>query len=86
MKTPPPMGGCTGWFCGRVVQWVNGWGQVILLSYIEINLDLIKIKSNSVCKIYDLLRHPHLWVGVWVLWVGSGQMTNLIKLELINRI
>ena len=29
----------------------------------------------------DLLRHPHLWVGEWV---GSGQMTNLIKLELID--
>ena len=30
---------------------------------------------------YDLLRHPHLWVGEWV---GSGQMTNFIKLELID--
>ena len=25
------------------------------------------------------------WVGGWVgQWVGSGQMTNLIKFELIN--
>ena len=30
---------------------------------------------------YDLLRHPHVWVGEWV---GSGQMTNFIKLELID--
>ena len=23
-------------------------------------------------KIYDLLRHPHLWVGVWVVgWMGG---------------
>ena len=29
----------------------------------------------------DLLRHSYLWVGEWV---GSGQMTNFIKLELIN--
>ena len=35
-------------------------------------------------KIYDLLRHLHLWVGVWVKRWGVGQMTNLIKLELIN--
>ena len=26
---PPPMG---GWLGGCVVQWVNGWGQVILLN------------------------------------------------------
>ena len=35
-------------------------------------------------KIYDLLRHLHLWVGVWVNGLELGQMTNLIKLELIN--
>ena len=49
---------------GWVVQWVNGWGQVMLLN-ININLDLIKIIKFCL-KIYDLLRHPHLWVGVWV--------------------
>ena len=52
-----------------------------------INLDLIEIIQFCL-KIYDLLRHPHLWVGVWIngvgQWVGSGQMTNLIKFELIN--
>ena len=46
----------------------------------RINLDLIEIIQFCL-KIYDLLGHPHLWVGEWV---GSGQMTNFIKLELIN--
>ena len=45
-----------------------------------INLDLIEIIQFCL-KIYDLLRHLHLWVGGWV---GSGQMTNLIKFELID--
>ena len=34
----------------------------------RINLDLICL------KIYDLLRHPHLWVGVWVDGWFSGSM------------
>ena len=45
-----------------------------------INVDPIKIIQFCL-KIYDLLRHPHLWVDQWV---GSGQITNLIKLELID--
>ena len=63
---------------GSVGQWV-GSGHI---TKYRINLDLIKIIKFCL-KIYDLLRHPHLWVGVGQ-WVGSGQMTNLIKLELIN--
>ena len=37
------------------------WGQH------EDNVD------NSIClKICDLLRHPHLWVDVWVVgWMGG---------------
>ena len=31
----------------------------------QINLDLIKI-IQFCWKIYDLWRHPHLWVDVWV--------------------
>ena len=64
-------------------QWV-GSGHI---TKYRINPDLIKIIKFCL-KIYDLLRHPHLWVGVWVN--GWGQvnltppMTNLIKLELIN--
>ena len=34
-----------------------------------INLDLIEIIQ---LKIYDLLSHPHLWVGVWIN--GWGQV------------
>ena len=37
----------------------------------QINLDLIKIILFCL-KIYDLLRYPHLWVGVWaVRWMGG---------------
>ena len=45
-----------------------GSGQIIKN---QINLDLIEIIQFSL-KIYDLLTHPHLWVGVWWLggWVG----------------
>ena len=48
-----------------MVGWVNGL----------INLDLIEI--NQLClKIYDLWKHPDLWVDVWVIgWVnGWGQV------------
>ena len=40
-----------------------------------INLDLIEIIQFRL-KIYDLLRHPHLWMGVWINgWVnGWGQV------------
>ena len=37
----------------------------------QINLDLIEIIQFCL-KIYDLLTHPHLWVGVWVVgWMGG---------------
>ena len=55
--------GCMG---GSVGQWV-GSGHI---TKYQINLDLIKIIKFCL-KIYDLLRHPHLWVGVWVN--GWGQ-------------
>ena len=42
-------------------QWV-GSGHI---TKNQINLDLIKIIQFCL-KIYDLLRHLHLWVGVWV--------------------
>ena len=58
-----------------------------------INLDLIEIMQLYL-KIYDLRRHPHLWVcerlggyvGQWVgQWVKSCQITkNLINLDLIK--
>ena len=56
------------WVDGWVGQWV-GPGQIIKN---RINLDLIEIIQFSL-KICDLLRHPHLWVDVWVCWI-SGLM------------
>ena len=38
----------------------------------QINLDLIEVIQFCL-KIYDLLRHPHLWVHAWV---GSGEITK----------
>ena len=62
------MGGwVVGWMGGSVGQWV-GSGHI---TKYRINLDLIKI-IKLFLKIYDLLRHPHLWVGVWVN--GWGQV------------
>ena len=65
-----------GWIGGSVGQWM-GSGHI---AKYQINLDLLEIIQFCL-KIYDLLRHPHLWVGEWV---GSGQMTNFLKLELID--
>ena len=52
-----------------MVQWV-GSGHI---PKYRINLDLIEIIQFCL-KIYDLLRHPHLWVGVWVDGWFSGSM------------
>ena len=40
-----------------------------------INLDLIEIIQFCL-KIYDLLRHPHPWVGVWVSESMGGVRSN----------
>ena len=59
------MAGCMGgWVDGWVNMWVNGWDQEHITKN-QINLDLIEIIKFCL-KIYDLLRHLHLWVGVWV--------------------
>ena len=52
-----------------------GPGQIIKN---RINRDLIEI-IQFFLKIYDLLTHPHLWVGVWVdgwvnMWVNGDNM------------
>ena len=61
-------------------QWV-GSGHI---TKYRIKLELIEIIQFCL-KIYDLYRHPHPWVGVWLVWwmggsfgqlVGSGQITN----------
>ena len=67
--------GAYGWVCG----WLGGSvGQLVGLGEMTknlINLDVIEIIQFCL-KIYDLLRHPHLWVGVWINgWVnGWGQV------------
>ena len=57
---------CVG---GWVVQWV-GSGHI---TKYQINLDLIE-KIQFCLKIYDSLRHPHLWVVGWVDGWFSGSM------------
>ena len=51
-------------------------GQLVGSGHItknQINLELIKIIQFSL-KICDLLRHPHLWMGVWVVGWSSELM------------
>ena len=45
----------------------------------QINLDLIEIIQFSL-KIYDLLRHPHLWVGVMLVGSMDGLMGRLCQI------
>ena len=51
--------------------WVAKWGGAGQIIKNQINLDLMEIIQFSL-KIYDLLRYPHLWVGVWVVGWISG--------------
>ena len=52
-------------------QWLGQWVETSQITKNQINLDLIEI-ILSCLKIYDLLRYPHLWVGVWVVrWMGG---------------
>ena len=44
----------------------------------NLNLDLIEIIQFCL-KIYDLWRHPHLWVGVWVVWWIGGSMARVMS-------
>ena len=57
-----------GWMGGSVGQWMESGHITKNL----INLDLIEIIQFCL-KIYDLWRHPHLWVDVWrVGWVRGS--------------
>ena len=64
-----------GWLGGSVGQWVES-GQMIKNL---INLDLIEIIQFCL-KIYDLQRHCHPWVGMWVVqwvsWSMGGVRSN----------
>ena len=65
-------------------QWVGQWegpGQIIKN---QINLDLIEIIQFCL-KINDLLRHPHLCVGVWVVgWMGGFICESMGGVRLYN--
>ena len=56
-------------------QWV-GSGHI---TKYQINLDLVEIIQFSL-KIYDLLKHPHLWVGVLVVGSMDGLMGRLCQI------
>ena len=60
----------TGWVDG----WVNGLGSCQITKY-QINLDLIKIILFCL-KIYDLSRYHHLWMGVCMVGLMGGVMSN----------
>ena len=63
-------------------QWVAS-GHV---TKYQINLDVIEIIQFCL-KIYDLLRHPHLWVGVWNNgWVNGGSKGGVRSNDLFNNI
>ena len=67
-----------GWVSGSVGQWV-GSGHI---AKYQINLDLIEIIQFCL-KIYDLLRYPCLWMGVWINgWVMGGVRSN----DLCNKV
>ena len=69
------MGGWVGlWLCQ-----ILGSGQI---TKNLINLELIDIIQFCL-KIYDLRRHPHLWVGARVIgWMGGlmgGSMAGVVS-------
>ena len=69
------MGGCVSGSMG-------GSGEIT--SYL-INLDIIEIIQFCL-KIYNLLRHPHLWLDVWVdgwvnLWVNGWDQVISLKIK-----
>ena len=54
-------------------QWVGQWVELGQITKNRINLELIKIIQFCL-KICDLLKHSHLWVGVWVVGSMGGSM------------
>ena len=53
--------------------WVGQWVGSLQITKNLLNLKLMEIIQFCV-KIYNLLRHPHLWVSVWVVGWVSGSM------------
>ena len=54
-------------------QWVGSGQMTNLINNNCISLDLIEI-IHFCLNIYDLQRHPHPWVGVWMVGWVSGSM------------
>ena len=52
---------------GWVYEWLGWWVGSSQITKNGINLDLSEIIQFCL-KIYDLWRHPQLWVGIWVCW------------------
>ena len=50
---------------GWVYEWLDGQLRSGQITKNGIDLDLFEIIQFCL-KIYDLWRHPHIWVGVWV--------------------
>ena len=74
---------------GCVSGSMGGSGEIT--NYL-INLDIMEIIQYCL-KIYNLLRHPHLWLDVWVdgwvnMWVNGWDqvisLKNQINLDLIK--
>ena len=52
-----------GWLGGWLGKYVDQWVASGHINKNQINLELIEIIQFCL-KIWDLLKHPHLWVGV----------------------
>ena len=76
-RDTPTHGWVYGWMDGSVGQFV-GSGHI---TKYQINVDLIKIIQFCL-KIDEFVETPAPMGGCMDQWVGSGQMTNLIKFEL----
>ena len=50
--------------------WEGQWVGSCQISKNFINLYLFKIIQFCL-KIYDVLRYPHIWVGVWFDWTNG---------------
>ena len=66
-----------GWLDWWVKAWVNRH-----IDTDQIHLEIIKIIQFCL-KIYDLWRHPHLSVAVWVIWwmgvLMGGSMSRVMS-------
>ena len=74
------MGGVVGCVSGSM----GGSGEIT--NYL-INLDIMEIIQYCL-KIYNLLRHPHLWLDVWVdgwvnMWVNRWDQVISLKIKKI---